>query len=247
MPQSWFPNGYDVLGTAQSPTPVLDAFMSGWANGIATWIWWLLNYVQQQMYITTATGGWLDIVSADFFGPDLPRYGGESDTAFRARIEDNLFLPANTRLAIQTALQALTGASVRMIEPWQPNDTACWGGPKTYWGVNSAVTPGNWSNGDRRYQGFIQCVLPQPQGGGANFTSVWGNSGAVVNSMFWGTIVGWWWNTSLTTGAAQLVYNLLNKLKVYSTTIWVQFVPPPGTGNTFTLPTSDLGGQDVLD
>lgn len=223
LPPGWFAEPGDQIGTAKAPDPILESYLSGIANGIAGWIWWFLQYVTQQLYITTATGGWLDIASVDFFGDGvLPRYPGESDAAFLARIQANLFPPANTRSAIQNAVEVVTGSAARMIEPWDPRNNAVYG--TAFYGVDGIVSPGNYSNGASRYQGFIEATLPavtdlgdQPQY-------------RFYDGAFYGNhtpAAGFYWNGPAgSASASQLVYNIINKLKSFGTTVWVRFLSP---------------------
>ncbi|HZT90246.1 MAG TPA: hypothetical protein VFA12_20065 [Stellaceae bacterium] len=222
LPRGWFPEPGDELGATDTPEPVLEAYLAGWANGIAGWIWWFLQYVTAQLYITTATGGWLDIASTDYLGPSLPRLPGELDDPFRLRIQQNLFPPANTRSAIQAAVATLTGAPVRMIEPWDPRDNACYG--YAFYGVDATARPGNYSNGNARYQGFVECSLPAVKSLGAQPQWSFYDGGFYGNNS---GFAGWYWDGPTAGGSgAQLVYGLVNRLKSEGTTVWVRFLNP---------------------
>src|SRR3954462_14546735 len=81
MPQGWFPEAGDTIGTTSSPTPVLDSILSGFAETLA-WIYSLLAYSQQQTRLSTSTDGFLELSALDYFGPgQFPRLSGESDAS----------------------------------------------------------------------------------------------------------------------------------------------------------------------
>ena len=113
LPLTWFGHGL---------TPILNAIVAGlstaWAN-----FYTFYAYTALQARIRTASGGFLDIISVDFFGASLPRGNAESDTSFRARIISTLLQPKGTRWAINNALVTLTGRVPLIIEPMRPADT----------------------------------------------------------------------------------------------------------------------------
>lgn len=216
LPPGWFTESGASTGTAQSKTPIRDMVLAGVAS-VGSWAYSLFQGVQGQTRIATATGGWLDIASTDLFAGALPRVAGESDAAFRARIKANLFAKADTRAAIQNALAVLTGKPVRMMEPWAPADTAVW--DRAYYDVDTAAAPGQYADASMRYQGFIQCVLPAVTG--PNSIPI----GSTLDGLgFYDSSSYGWDAPSPALAGATLIYNLVNRLKVYGTKIWVQFV-----------------------
>ena len=56
-------------------------------------IYALIQYAVLQTRIATATDGFLDLISYDFFGGNLPRRSQEKDNPFRARILATLLRP----------------------------------------------------------------------------------------------------------------------------------------------------------
>lgn len=233
LPQGWFPN---------TPGTRIYAILSGFA-AVLSGIYNLVAYAKLQTRVATATDGFLDLASQDYLGPNLPRLPGETDAAFSARIRANVFLAANTRTAIQNAIQNLTGAPVRMIEPWQPNDTFRWG--VSFWGVDTAVNPGQWSNGNQRYQGLIVCSLPG--GGIQNIPRSWWGKFFWNFGQSYATAAGAWWLNTVGLGGPNLIYAAINRLKVFGTSIFVKFVPsPPGSGQT-SLILTDTHGNTLLD
>lgn len=117
LPRGWFGDS----------TPVLDALLSGLAQGLS-WFYTLYDYAKQQTRLKTATGGWLDLIAQDFFGTTLRRTTGQSDTQFRNRISINLFREKSTRHAVESLLEDLTGRTARVVEPRRPMDTGIYAG-----------------------------------------------------------------------------------------------------------------------
>lgn len=107
-------------------TPVLDALLSGPARALS-FAYSLIQYSKLQMRIKTATDGWLDLMSADYFGSMLPRFTAESDDSFRARILFNLLRERVTRRSLIKVLTQLTGRAPLVFEPMRPLDTGAYG------------------------------------------------------------------------------------------------------------------------
>jgi hypothetical protein len=108
----------------QFMAPIRDAVIGGLASQ-AAFSYSQIQYAIQQARIKSSTGPFLDIISQDFFGGNLPRATGETDANFLQQILANLFAPKQTRAAIIEAVEALTGGSATVVEPWNPRD---WGG-----------------------------------------------------------------------------------------------------------------------
>lgn len=85
--------------------------------------WSLLQYVYPQQRLATATGAMLEIYAQDFFGSELPRDTGETDDAYRARIEAALVPLRFTRPAIEAAIADSWDDSWALVEPRNANDT----------------------------------------------------------------------------------------------------------------------------
>src|SRR4051794_13359328 len=86
LPAGWF----------KGDTPVLDAVLSAAAYGLS-FIYSQIAYAKLQTRIGTATDGFLDLISFDFFGGSLPRRKQEVDASFRARIIATLLRAKGTR------------------------------------------------------------------------------------------------------------------------------------------------------
>ena len=121
LPARWFADS----------TPVLDGVLAGLA---APWVS-LYAQLQQaiaQTRIATASGGFLDLIAADFFARRLPRRVAETDTPYRARIQAEMTRERATRAGLVAALTDLTGRPPAIFEPARPADTGGWNGPMGY-------------------------------------------------------------------------------------------------------------------
>jgi type II secretory pathway pseudopilin PulG len=117
LPPGWF---------GDSP-PFVDALMQGFAHGLA-FVYSLIVFAKLQTRIKTASGGWLDMIAADFFGSNLQRRTNETDTSFLNRIIINMFRERATRAAVTKVLIDLTGRAPVIIEPKRAADTGGYGG-----------------------------------------------------------------------------------------------------------------------
>jgi hypothetical protein len=115
----------------------------------------LLKATQESFYLTTALGSTLDVVIGDYFGSNLPRNPNETDDQYRVRAYNLLFTTTVTRPGFQKYMNAL--APTRLVEPWAPADTGVWDG--MYYDVDTAVTPGTYTDASLRYQGFAQVSI----------------------------------------------------------------------------------------
>ncbi len=152
LPNRWFPDA----------TPILDGVLAGLGQA-ASWVYSLVGYARQQTRIATATGGWLDLVAQDCFGPRLVRALGESDSALRARIDLELLRPRTTRAALVKQIADLTGNQPAVFEPMRPADTGCWGGFLAYGGTGVAGA-GGWGSLEMPFQCFV-IAYRAPSGG----------------------------------------------------------------------------------
>ncbi len=123
LPVGWFPTT-----TPGQPTqsPVLDGVLNGCA-ACMSFAYSLLQYVITQTRILTASGVFLDMIAADFFGSFLSRRLGEGDTALQSRIQKELFRPKGSRPAMVQAITDLTGHAPWIFEPSEPQDTGGYG------------------------------------------------------------------------------------------------------------------------
>jgi hypothetical protein len=149
LPNGWF---------SQDSTPVLDGFLSGIAWALAL-IYSLAAYAKLQTRIMSATDGFLDLISYDFFGDNLPRKFMESDSAFRSRILAELLLQKATRYGLIRALQILTGRTPWVFEPARPADTGGYNTNSMGYGV-----AGGYGSTLCPYQAFVVAYRPIGQG-----------------------------------------------------------------------------------
>jgi hypothetical protein len=170
LPQNWFADD----------APVLGAVIYGFGSAMAA-IYGLIQFVIQQSRILTASGIFLDAVSADFFGGDVTRRPGEADGPFQKRICQNLLRPLATRAALTEALADLTGLAPIIFEPARSSDT----GGYRLGGVGYGIA-GGWGNLGLPYQVFVTMV--RPSGGGIAQVAGYGTGGIpVYGSVSWET------------------------------------------------------------
>ena len=153
--------------------PVLSALLAGLAEGWA-WLADMLAYATLQTRMATATDSFLDLVSQDCFAGALPRRVGESDAAFRSRIQQELLRARATRAALVSVLTDLTGRVPVVFEPSRPADTGAYGTALGY-GV-----AGGWGSLQLPYQSFVTAF--RPLNAGVPVVAGWG-----VGAGGWGT------------------------------------------------------------
>ncbi len=154
---------FNTLVQSPDNAPVLDGLLSGLAAGWS-WGYQLLLYVKAQTRIATATDVWLDIIANDFFGSRLARRQGQSDGAFRSRIERELFRERGTRGAIIAVLQDLTDRTPLVFEPARSTDT---GGYASLSGAGGGVgygRAGGWGSLALPFQCFVTAYRPVGSG-----------------------------------------------------------------------------------
>jgi hypothetical protein len=148
LPVRWFADS----------NPIRDAVIAGAAYALSL-VYALLQYTQLQTRIGTATDGFLDLISFDFFGSSLPRRSGEMDAPFRQRILANLLRERATRKGITDALVTLTGRAPIIFEPWRIADTGAYNTPQT--GYN---TSGKYGSLVLNNQIFVTAFRPSGSG-----------------------------------------------------------------------------------
>ena len=148
LPNGWF----------RDATPVLDSVLAGISSAFAS-VYTLITYARLQTRISTATDGFLDLISLDFFGTTLPRKSQEPDTAFLKRILAQLFLEKGTRRGMIRMLELLTGYTPKVFEPWRPADTGAYDV-----GTLAYDVAGGYGSTDLPFQCFITVYRPTGQG-----------------------------------------------------------------------------------
>lgn len=172
LPRAWFTD--DV--------PVLDALLRGLGEGWAA-LHEQIAYVRRQTRIATATEGWLDLISRDYFGLRVRRRRGQGDDAFRARILRELLRPRVTRPSLVRVVTELTGTEPLVFEPRNPSDT----GGYNVGGVGYGVA-GGYGSLRMPAQGFVTAY--RPTGGGIAEVSGYGQGagGYGVGAIEWGNL-----------------------------------------------------------
>lgn len=134
--------------------PTLEALLGGFAY-VQAFVFDLIAYAKLQTRVRTATGGWLDLISADFFGNSLPRAAAQSDTSFRNLIIANLIRRRGTRADVVAVLESLTGRKPDVFEPRRVLDTGAYGAPLSGYGA-----AGGYGSILLPYQAFVTAYQP---------------------------------------------------------------------------------------
>jgi hypothetical protein len=118
---------------------LLRLFPTGWLPDVAprqtailqapamalSMVYAMLSFVKAQQRVSTASGSFLDLAAADYFGDNLPRLQYEMDPAYAARIEYNLTAPRGTRDGMAKMLDQLTGNAPIIFQPNRAADCIC--------------------------------------------------------------------------------------------------------------------------
>ena len=144
IPPGWF----------SEDCPFLNAAIEQCAAGLSR-CYALYEYARKQTRLLTASDGWLDLISYDFFGHQLRRWAGEKDESYCRRIQNSLLRESGTRKAISDSLLYLTGQAPDIFEPQRPLDTGGYNMP-----VNGYGHAGRYGSVMLPYQAFIQVTMP---------------------------------------------------------------------------------------
>lgn len=209
LPVGWFPDN----------TPLLDGVLAGCAAGWA-WVYSLLAYAKAQARRLTASGVFLDMIAADFFGSFIRRRVNESDAALSARIGRELFRQKGTRAGVIAALTDLTGRAPAIFEPAYPLDTGGYGiasGYRAGGGYGSLALP---------FQFFVTAY--RPNGQGVAMVAGYGNIAAGVTGMPGGYGVGSVEYATPSMFAPSIsdvdIYNVINDTRPAATIAWTNIL-----------------------
>ena len=172
LPAGWFGEADD--------TPVLTSLLLGIGTAFSSF-WSLLQSVITQTRIITASGGFLDMISADFFGAGLVRLPDEQDDAFRTRILEGILRPRGTRAALTLGMLQLTGNNPVIFEPANTSDTGGYSIGGIGYGAGAAGGGGGgggWGSLALPFQFFI--TVFRPSGGGIAELAGYGSGGIPV-------------------------------------------------------------------
>lgn len=229
VPVGWFPD----------QSPVLDGVLSG-ISAVWSWAWSLLDYVNQQLRISTATDINLDLLSADFLGAGLPRIAGENDTSYRRRIKASIFREMGTRKAVSDAIETATGQAPGIFEPALASDTGGYGSVGGRVGTGLAYgMAGGYGSYDLPFQAFITAYRPSASVGGG----VQGYSSAAlapyapaVGGYGAGSIDYLQGQSSFVSISDEHLYDAANAVRPIATVLWVGISDASGGQST---PASD--------
>lgn len=201
LPNGWFSDS----------TPVLDAVLNGIGWALSS-VYSLISYARLQTRIATATDGFLDLISFDYFGTNLPRKTSETDITFRARISSELLLERATRAGVIKVLQALTGRTPIIFEPTRALDTGGLNTPSM--GLNVAGGLGTYS---MPCQAFVFAFRTLGQGV-PNIAGLGTPTGA-LNTASYAALI----NPSMVTGAVSDadIYSAADSAKAAGTGLWM--------------------------
>ncbi|MCJ7926433.1 MAG: hypothetical protein MUW55_10965 [Pantoea vagans] len=202
LPPTWFGDS----------SPLLTGALTACASALA-WCYSLYLYAKLQTRISTATGGWLDVASYDFFGKSLQRAAGQPDDLFRNQMKINLFRERGTRQAIIDILKDLTGNTPTIFEPQRPLDTGSYGGPMIGYGV-----AGGYGSLMIPYQAFV--IAYRPKGTGIPYIAGYQTTPAGYSSPSRGQYASQEMVTGKVTDAQ--VYEAVAAVKMEGTIVWVK-------------------------
>ena len=202
LPANWF----------KGSTPILDGTLTGVSTALSS-VYGLTAYARLQTRIATATDGFLDLISFDFFGNTLPRASNETDASFRSRIQVELLLERGTRKGLIEALTLLTGRAPIVFEPARPADTGAYN--TNTMGYNVA---GGYGSLALPFQVFV--VAYRPIGQGIPNVAGYGDPEAGYNSTS-GAYVDLDMETGVTDSA---IYSLISSVAPVATIAWTQIV-----------------------
>jgi hypothetical protein len=167
LPAGWFGNPSADQASPTLLQSVLAGFATAWSS-----VFSLIQEVRLLTRITTASGPFLDMAAADFFGTMLSRRPDELDPQFGLRIKQELLRPRGTRAALALALTEMTGIPPVIFEPARPADT----GGYTVGGVGYNVG-GGW--GDLLLNHALFVAASRPSGSGIAYFGGYGTGGYV--------------------------------------------------------------------
>lgn len=203
MPGGWFP---------PDPGTRIFALLSGLASVLAS-IWSLLAYVALQTRLATATDGFIDLASRDFFGSDLPRLLGETDASYSLRVREEVLRDRLTRNAIDAQLFEITGQHPIITEMQRPADIGALG-------YTFAMGYGLLGSRSDKFSVFITTV-PARNFGIPNVAG-WGSYLAGLGTP---QMVGC--DASMIEGTgytAADIYSALDRIRAAGITYWVRFL-----------------------
>lgn len=196
----------------QDVTPITTGVINAFAEA-GKIIYGEYAYSVLQTRIKSATDTFLDLISQDFFGNQLPRFANESDSQFRNRILINLIRIRGTRQAIIQVLKDITGRTPKVFEPQRALDTGGYslGG----WGYGVA---GGWGSLLMPYQAL--CIAYRPINKGVPYVGGYGTSVGAYSTpsqLEWANF-----SQVEVTVPDSMIYAAIDNVKSAGTVIWTQ-------------------------
>ena len=210
LPFSWF--GFGAGDITQANTPIIFGLIQGFAYGFSL-VYSLYAYAKLQTRIATATDGWLDMISADFFGTLVARKPNQSDASYRAVILANLLRPRATRAALIQALTTLTGRVPIVFEPERPLDTGGYAVGGAGYGM-----AGGYGSLLMPYQALVKAFRPLASGvpNVIGYSCAGGGYG-VASQIEYASL-----SMIITAATDADIYSVVDAVKPAGTTVWVQ-------------------------
>lgn len=240
LPKNWFNADARAVKDptdTESKTGFTRSVVSGLAE-LDTIVYEQNDTVWNQIGLLTAVGTQVDAIARDYFGTKLPRYPGEQDLAYKARIRSRLLSPGGTRAGMIASLELALGTSPVVVEEF--TEAGLTGG---YMGgsASNVITFGSG--------GVLTGAVPNGQYA-YNTRGAWGKTGTAFNPNTVGVIgynvagqYGYNGGTGLDAYEALItltqpvvaspnyltksqIYSLIEELKPMGTTIWTRFNEP---------------------
>ena len=210
LPSSWF---------SRSSNPILGAVTGAISDTFAQ-TYALIQFSKLQTRISTATGGFLDLIGLDYFGLRVQRKASQTDASWAKSIKAEIVRPRQTRASIVKAVNDLTNTPVTIFEPWNAGDTGGFGAAFAF-----GETAAAWGSTAYPYTVFVTAV--EPVGAGipslSGFNNTWGGFGAGAFAFA---------DLSRVQGNVtnQNIYDAIEATRAAGVTAWVNIAPPPIAG-----------------
>ena len=201
VPGGWFDDA----------APLRSIVFGGIADALA-WIYVQAGIVTLMSRLSTATGYFLDIAALDFFGLRIRRNSGQTDTAFRSRIQAEIFRERVTRAGMIKALTDLTGNAPAVFEPWNSQDAGAIGATFAC-GAGLGIGSVSYPN-----QVFLTVYRPK-NAGIANVAGIATSAGGIGSGAFTGV------DLTQETGVTDAdIYRTITDTKPSGTIVWAKLI-----------------------
>lgn len=163
--------------------PLLNALLVGYAT-LDSFIYFLTQYLYEQLYIQTATARNLDLIACDYYENILSRTEGMSDEQFRKLIQGTLLQEEATLNGMSKAIKLITGHTPIIIE-WFGDISS------SFWNISNFWSSTTFYGGGPRlaYNFWITVFVDNPAVKGTAFwnsSNTWFNGNIISNSYYSG-------------------------------------------------------------